>query len=178
MQTQRVFLFWNTLAHMQPEIPYQSKRESETHTCAPCSEESLMKHSFWSDRNVRVSIKDEILPSLHVSNIWLQVYSCLVPHRICLWIFCSHPERRWCKISDRAGWQYVAIPANSVTHSLLFFFVPVCLSLSLLPVAAILLHGCPDCGLCCGCWLLLWDTTWRQVAVLFPFSQVPKSSPA
>lgn len=59
-----------------------------------------------------------------------------------------------------------------------FFLLFVCLSLSLLPVAAVLLHRCPDCGLCCGGWLLLRDTTWRQVAVLFPFPQVPKSSPA
>lgn len=72
-------------------------------------------------------------------------------------------------------WKQSVTPAfNSITHSpfssLLFF---VCLPLpSLLLVAAILLHGCPDGGLRCGGRLLLWNTTGRQVVADFLYSWV------
>ena len=126
-------------------------------------------------------MKDELLPSLCVLKMWFQVYACLVLGLV-FWIFWSHPEgwsiidigitlRLVTELGD-SMWPYLPILLLTLCF-LSFFLLFVCLSLSLSPVAAILLHGCPDCGLRSGGRLLLWDTTWRQVAVLFPFSQVP-----
>lgn len=149
--------------------------------CPPLSGGFSTRHFFYSNRNVHVSMQDELLPSPHVLKMWFQVYACLVPGLV-FWMFWSRPEGR-SNIN-------IAVTLRPVTacgctcqfcYSLCFLsfsLLFVCPSLSLSPVAAILLHGCPDCGLRCGGRLLLWDTTWRQVAVLFPFSQVPKSSPA
>lgn len=94
------------------------------------------RHLFYSDRNVHVSMKDEMLPPPCVLKMWFQVHACLVPGLV-FWIFWSHPEGRnkiniaiTLRLVDRAGWQHVAVPANSVTHSLLSFLLSsVCLSL-------------------------------------------------
>lgn len=144
------------------------------------------RHFFCSDRNVLVSMEDEMLPSPCVLKMWFQIYACLVPGLV-FWIFWSHPEGRskiniaiTLRLVTELGdsmWPYLPILLLMLCF-LSFFLLSVCLSVSLSPVAAILLLGCPDCGLCCGGRLLLWDTTWRQVAVLFPFPQVPKFSPA
>lgn len=144
------------------------------------------RHFFHSDRNVYVSKESEVLPSSCFLNVWFQVYASPVPG-LAFSIFWSHPEGR-SKINivitlrletELGDFMQSYLPILLLTLCFLsFFLLFVCLSLSLSPVAALLLHGCPDCGVCCGCWLLLWDTTWRQVAVLFPFPQVPKSSPA
>ena len=181
------WVFWCTLWHVHPEIPCQSKRDGVKHTYVPSTLWRIFYETFllqW--QNMHVSIKDEMLPSPHVLKMGFQVYACLVPGLV-FWIFWSHPEGR-SKINIAIALRLVTELGDSMWPYLLillltlcflyFFLLFVCLSLSLSPVAAILLHGCPDCGLRCGGRLLLWDTTWRQVAVLFPFSQVPKSSPA
>lgn len=150
--------------------------------CSPASGGFSTRHFFYSDRNVHVSIKYEMLPSPHALEMWFQEYACLVPG-LGFWIFWNHLEER-SKINIAITLRLVIKLGDSMWPCLpillltLCLLSSVCLSLSLSPVAAILLYGCPDCGLRCGGRLLLWDTTWRQVAVLFPFSQVPKSSPA
>lgn len=171
---------------MHREIPCQSKEmEQNPLMLLPPSGGFPMRHFFHNDRNVYVSKENEMLPSSRFLNAWFQVYACPVPD-VAFSVFWSHPEGRSeinIAITLRLVTELGDIMQSYLQILLLtlcflsFFLLFVCLSLSLSPVAALLLHRCPDCGVRCGCWLLLWDTTWRQVAVLFPFPQLPKSSP-
>lgn len=181
-------VFWGILWHMCI-LRFSAKvKEMERNLLMllPPSGGISVRHFIYSDRNLYVSKENEMLPSSHVLNVWFQVYACRVPGLAFL-VFWSCPEERnkiniaitLRLVTELGDIMQLYVPILLLTLCFLsFFLLFVCLSLSLSPVAALLLHGCPDRGVRCGCWLLLWDTTWRQVAILFPFPQVSKSSPA
>lgn len=168
-------------------FPAKVKRWSKTYFCSfhpledfPWDISSTVTEMCMYQRKMRCCL-------LHVSWMCDSRYTPVLVPDVVFSVFWSHPEGRSeinIAITLRLVTELGDIMQSYLQILLLtlcfisFFLLFVCLSLSLSPVAALLLHGCPDCGVCCGCWLLLWDTTWRQVAVLFPFPQVPKSSPA